>query len=200
MADGNVGGEEKEKNEEVDGEKKEAKVEAEVKTESTVVGENTEGMFDIAQTITEEAKEQPKAVPARAPTPQESLTVPGATADTATPNTPIILPSPLPEPTLELATDAPPVTVATSPAHVDRASILSESSASVYTKDTKDLLPSIPATVAAEEDSPGDDEWVSNARWEDRAWNEIIRLRKEMFWARVGSGIFNREAASDLSA
>lgn len=189
-AGGSVGGEGKGKKEEIADEKKEAKVEAKVEKESTAVGENTEEVIDVALLITEEAKEEPKVeaeVPARAPVSQEPLTAPEAAADTATPNTPINSPSPLPEPTLEPATET---------AHVDRASILSESSASVYTKDTKDMIPPIPATVATEEDSPDDDEWVSNARWEDRAWNEIVRLRKEMFWARMGSGIVNGEVVN----
>ena len=201
---GNVGGEEKEKKEGSVGEQKGAKVEAEAKKESTIVGESAEEVIDVAQVIAEEEpKDEPKDeawVPARAPASQESLTIPGTAADTATPNTPISPSLALPEPTLEPAMEAPPPAVATETAHLDRASILSESSASVYTKDTKDTLPPIPATVATQEDSPDDDEWVSNARWEDRAWNDIIRLRKEMFWARVGSGIVNMEAVSELNA
>lgn len=201
-AGGNVGGEE-ERKEETGGEKKEVKAEAEVKKESPVVGARIKEVVDGALITAEEAKEEPEVevgVPARTPAPQESLTVLGAAVDTATPNTPINPPSPLPEPTVELASEGPPADITTETAHMDRASILSESSASVYTKDTKDLLPPIPATVATEGDSPDDDQWVSNTRWEDRAWNEIIRLREEMFWARVGSEIVNREAVSDINA
>lgn len=201
-AGGNIGGEE-EKKEETGGEKKEVKAEAEVKKESPVVAARIKEIVDGALVIAKEAKEELEVevgIPACTPAPQESLTVLGAAADTATPNTPINPPSPLPEPAVELASEGPPAEIATETAHMDRASILSESSASVYTKDTKDLLPPIPATVATEGDSPDDDEWVSNTRWEDRAWNEIIRLREEMFWARVGSEIVNREAVSDINA
>ena len=27
---------------------------------------------------------------------------------------------------------------------------------------------------------------VSDATWEERTWKEIVRLREDMFWARVG--------------
>lgn len=174
------------------GEKKEeARVEVEAEGEAKVVAERTEGTIGVVPVTAEEPKEEPK-VEARASAPdpalQESLVIPEAATNTATPNTPINSASPLPEYTQEPTTDTPPTTNATGTTTADQASILSASSASVYTKYTKDVLPSIPATTTTEEDLADDDEWVGNARWEDRAWNEIVRIREEMFWARVGGG------------
>jgi len=28
--------------------------------------------------------------------------------------------------------------------------------------------------------------WVGDATWEERTWKELVRLREEMFWARIG--------------
>ena len=28
--------------------------------------------------------------------------------------------------------------------------------------------------------------YVGDATWEERTWKEIVRLREDMFWARVG--------------
>ena len=171
------------------GEKKEeVRGEAEAEGGPKVVAEEAIGVVPVA---TEETKEESKVeteASASDPAFQESLTVPDIATNTATPNTPIDSPSPLPEYTLEPTTEAPPTTTATETTTADQASILSASSASVYTKNTKEVLPSIPATTTTEEDLPEDDEWVGNARWEDRAWNEIVRIREEMFWARVGGG------------
>ena len=174
------------------GEKKEeARVEVEAEGEPKAVAEKTEGTIGVVPVTTEEAKEEPK-VEAGASAPdsalQETLAVPEVATNTATPNTPINSPSPLPEYTQEPTTEAPATITATGSTTADQASILSASSASVYTKYTKDVLPSIPATTTTEEDLAEDDEWVGNTRWEDRAWNEIIRIREEMFWARVGGG------------
>ena len=195
-----VGGEGSEKVEEkkenIAAERKETKVGAEVKG-STVVAEKTEVVIGVAPVAAEETKDEPKVdaeAPARAPS-QDSRTTPEGepiAAYTATPNTPVNYLSPLPEPTLE---PPPPTTTATEITPADRASILSVSSASVYTKDTKDILPPIPATAAAE-DLPDDSEWVSNARWEDRAWIEIVRIREKMFWARTGSETVGGTAAN----
>ena len=185
---GNVGGEGKEKKEGIVDKKKEAKVEVGVEKQSAAVGKKTEEVIDVAPVAAEKVKEEPKVeveVPAST---QESPAVPEVAADTATPNTPIESPSPLPESTPEPASEVPPTATATETTPADRASIISASSASVYTKDTKDMLPPIPTTAPTEEDLPENDEWVGNARWEDRAWNEIVRIREEMFWARVGSG------------
>ena len=187
------------------GEKKdEATVEAEAEGESKVVAEKVEEAIGVVPVTTEEAKEEPKVeAGASAPDPasEEPLPVPEVAANTATPNTPINSVSPLPEYTLEPTTETPPPTTATETTTADQASILSASSASVYTKHTKEALPSIPATATteAEEDVPedGDDEWVGNARWEDRAWNEIVRIREEMFWARVGGGTVGDTAGVD---
>ena len=174
------------------GEKKEdTRVEAEAEGVPKVVAEEAIGVLPVT---TEEKKEESKVeAEASAPDPalQETLIVPEVAANTATPNTPINSSSPLPEDTLESTTETtetPPTTSATETTTADQASILSASSASVYTKNTKEVLPSIPATTTTEEDLPEDDEWVGNARWEDRAWNEIVRIREEMFWARVGGG------------
>ena len=171
------------------GEKKEeVRGEAEAEGGPKVVAEEAIGVVPVA---TEETKEESKVeaeASASDPAFQESLTVPDIATNTATPNTPIDSPSPLPEYTLEPTTETPPTTTATETTTADQASILSASSASVYTKNTKEVLPSIPATTTTEEDLPEDDEWVGNARWEDRAWNEIVRIREEMFWARVGGG------------
>ena len=37
---------------------------------------------------------------------------------------------------------------------------------------------------AAVEDVPG--MYVGNSTWEERTWKELVRLREEMFWARIG--------------
>lgn len=184
---GRVEGEGGEKKEEA--KKEGVRVEAEAEE---VVAEKTEKDIGVVPVTTEEAKvETTVEASASAPDPasRESLAVPEVAANTATPNTPINSLSSLPEYTLDSATEAPPMTTATEPTPTDRASILSASSASVYTKYTKDMLSSIPATATTEEDLPEDDEWVGNIRWEDRAWNDIVRIREEMFWARVGGGI-----------
>lgn len=182
---------EEEKKEEILDEKKEAEIKTEVDEVATAVAEKTEEATGIAPVTAEETKEEPKVggeVLTPGPASQESLGISEAAADTATPNTPIGSPSPLPESTLEPATEAPSTTFVTETPPADRASVLSASSASVYTKDTKDMLLPIPATVATDENSPNNDEWVGNAQWEDRMWTEIVRIREEMFWARVGSG------------
>lgn len=28
--------------------------------------------------------------------------------------------------------------------------------------------------------------YVGDTTWEDRAWRELVRLREDMFWARIG--------------
>lgn len=187
---GKVGGEGGEKKEEAN--KEGVRAEAEAEEEPKVVEEKTGKVIGVVPVTTEEAKEEAKVeagASAPDPAPRGSLAVPEVAADTATPNTPINSLSPLPENTLDSATEAPPMTTATESTPVDRASILSASSASVYTRYTKDVLSSIPATATTEEDLPEDDEWVGSIRWEDRAWNDIVRIREEMFWARVGGGI-----------
>jgi Rab guanine nucleotide exchange factor SEC2 len=158
----------------------------ETKVEAPVV---TKEVIGIAPVAAVESKGQSTGTPqveAEVPTPApegEPVAV-----DTATPNTPINAPSSLSEPTPEPTAETPSMVTTTETTPADRASILSVSSASVYTKDTKDTLPPIPATTATDGDTL-DDEWVGNTRWEDRAWIEIVRIREEMFWARVGSGI-----------
>ena len=191
---GKVGGEEnerkeEEKQEDITDEKKEAKVEAELVEKPTTVAEGIGQAVGFVPITTEATKEEPKVETEASATDlaaQESLAVPEVAVDTATPNTPTNSSSLLPEYVLVPATGAPPTTAATETTPVDRASILSASSASVY---TKDILPSIPTTATTEDDLAEDESWVGNARWEDRAWNGIVRIREEMFWARVGSGI-----------
>ena len=41
------------------------------------------------------------------------------------------------------------------------------------------------AEPEAESDA-GPGPYVSDATWEERTWKEIVRLREDMFWARVG--------------
>ncbi len=28
--------------------------------------------------------------------------------------------------------------------------------------------------------------WIGDATWEERIWKDLIKIREEMFWARVG--------------
>jgi hypothetical protein len=180
---GKIGGEEKERKEEekkgdIPDQRKAVKAEAkDEEEEPTVVVEETKGVVGVEPKVELED-------PSPAPTSQVERVAP----DTATPNTPINSSPPLPESILEPGTEAS-LTTATEITPTDRASIVSASSASVYTKDTKDAPPSIPDVSTTEEVLPDDGQWVGNARWEDRAWNELVRIREEMFWARVGSGI-----------
>lgn len=190
---GKVGGEggekkDKEKQAGIANEKEGARVEVEAEEEPKVVTEKTEGVVGVVSVTTEGTKEDVAEASAPDPVSQESLAVPAVAAKTATSITPVISPSLLPEYALESATEALPTTTATETPPTDQASIISASSASVYTKYTKGVLPSIPATTTTVEDLPENDEWVGNARWEDRAWNEIVRIREEMFWARLGGG------------
>jgi len=191
---GKVGGEENEKKEgakkeDIADEKKEAKVEAELVEKPTTVAEGIGQAIGFVPITTEETKEEPKVKMGASATDlaaQESLAVPEVAADTTTPNTPTNSSSPLPECVLVPVTEAPPMTTATETTPLDQASILSASSASVY---TKDILPSIPTTATTEDDLAEDEGWVGNARWEDRAWNRLVRICEEMFWVCVGSGI-----------
>lgn len=52
--------------------------------------------------------------------------------------------------------------------------------------------PEFPAPIAQEnsDGAPQDDPiglYVGSATWEERTWKEIIRLREDMFWARIGA-------------
>jgi hypothetical protein len=33
----------------------------------------------------------------------------------------------------------------------------------------------------------GNEAFVGDATWEERTWKELVRLREEMFWARIGA-------------
>jgi len=44
-----------------------------------------------------------------------------------------------------------------------------------------------------EEEEERDPRFVNKDNWQDKTWNEIVRLREEMFWARVG-GVSREEA------
>ena len=38
-----------------------------------------------------------------------------------------------------------------------------------------------------DESSDDSKNYVSDATWEERTWKEIVRLREDMFWARIGA-------------
>lgn len=44
--------------------------------------------------------------------------------------------------------------------------------------------PETASDVAASDDEPG--VYVGNSTWEERTWKELVKLREEMFWARLG--------------
>lgn len=52
----------------------------------------------------------------------------------------------------------------------------------------------VEASEAQAPDSPVDENiFVSDKSWEERAWKELVRLRADMFWARIGSVAAGRD-------
>ena len=50
-----------------------------------------------------------------------------------------------------------------------------------------DTAPTAPEKAVADEVDNG--QFVGDASWEDRTYKELVRLREEMFWARVGASV-----------
>lgn len=45
------------------------------------------------------------------------------------------------------------------------------------------------ASVAGSEEEKEEEDsgvYVGESTWEERTWKELVRLREEMFWARIG--------------
>jgi len=49
--------------------------------------------------------------------------------------------------------------------------------------ETKDAIAGEDGETKAEDDKEA---YIGDATWEERTWKEIVRLKEEMFWARIG--------------
>ncbi|EIW78614.1 hypothetical protein CONPUDRAFT_167588 [Coniophora puteana RWD-64-598 SS2] len=58
--------------------------------------------------------------------------------------------------------------------------------AEVAVKPEDESKPEVKTEVEAEKEVPPDSGFTTDATWEERTWREVVRLREEMFWARVG--------------
>ena len=62
--------------------------------------------------------------------------------------------------------------------------------ASAHEEETQvvNLTPETASEVATSEDATEDEPgvYVGNSSWEERTWKELVKLREEMFWARIG--------------
>lgn len=56
---------------------------------------------------------------------------------------------------------------------------------------TATVVPAEPVEVEAKADEQGQDngQYVGDATWEERTYKELVRLREEMFWARIGAAV-----------
>lgn len=53
-----------------------------------------------------------------------------------------------------------------------------------HVHDSPDNASEVMRSEAEDEGEPGT--YVGNSTWEERTWEELVKLREEMFWARIG--------------